>query len=154
MHQRSRIWILLPLSLFHIRRNGPNCQCYIQENSLHDSREAQEDLEKTLHWIRCKMSYSLLCSAIMCLRGERSSTQQLAVSTDTTDLYSLLCGLGHSTMKCFQPFKNSFIYFLTYIIFFAPLYIQLTQKECLQNHSKLSTTIYMIIYKFTNFTRS
>ena len=26
--------------------------------------------------------------------------------------------------------------------------------ECLQNHSKLSTTIYMIIYKFTNFTRN
>ena len=28
---------------------------------------------KTIHWLRCRLSFSLLRSAIMCLRGSRSS---------------------------------------------------------------------------------
>ena len=41
---------------------------------------------KTLHWIRCKLSYSLLRSATMCLRGARSSIHHPAVSTNIMDL--------------------------------------------------------------------
>jgi len=41
---------------------------------------------KTLHCIRCKLSYSLLHSAIMCLRGARSSIHHPTTSLDTMDL--------------------------------------------------------------------
>jgi len=42
--------------------------------------------KKTLYWIRRKLSYSLLHSAIMCLRAARSSVHHPATSPDTMDL--------------------------------------------------------------------
>ena len=41
---------------------------------------------KTLHSIRCKLSYSQLRSALMCLRGARSSINRPAASPETMDL--------------------------------------------------------------------
>ena len=50
------------------------------------SQKYDQAYSKTLHWIRCKLSYSLLRSAIMCLRGVRSSIHRPAPSPETVDL--------------------------------------------------------------------
>ena len=43
---------------------------------------------RTMHWIRCRLSFSLLRSAIMCLRGSRSAIHRPAsmLTIDTMDL--------------------------------------------------------------------
>ena len=45
-----------------------------------------KDYSKTLHCMRCKLGYSLLRSAIMCLRGSTSTIHKPAVSIDHMDL--------------------------------------------------------------------
>ena len=46
---------------------------------------------KTIHWLRCRLSISLLRSAIMCLRGSRSSLHQPVYAlVNTIDLACLL----------------------------------------------------------------
>ena len=65
---------------------GPTANVVYKRIASMIAEKHKKTHSKTLHWIRCKMSYSLLRSAIMCLRGERSSTHQPTVSTDTMDL--------------------------------------------------------------------
>ena len=46
---------------------------------------------KTIHWIRCRLNFSLLRSSIMCLRGSRSASHRPAgppITTNTMDLAS------------------------------------------------------------------
>ncbi len=50
------------------------------------AQKQDKTYSKIIHWIRCKLSYSLLRSAIMCLRGARSRIHHPVVSTDTMDL--------------------------------------------------------------------
>ena len=65
---------------------GPTANVVYKRIASMIAEKHKKTYSKTLHWIRCKLSYSLLRSAVMCLRGERSSTHQPAVSTDTMDL--------------------------------------------------------------------
>ena len=44
----------------------------VQENSITNCWKRQEPYSTTLFWLQCKLSFSLLRSAIMCLRGTRS----------------------------------------------------------------------------------
>ena len=43
---------------------------------------------KTVHWLRCRINFSLLRSAVMCLRGSRSACHhpECPWSSDTIDL--------------------------------------------------------------------
>ena len=41
---------------------------------------------KTIHWLRCRLSFSLLRSAIMCLRGSRSSLHHPEINLNNIDL--------------------------------------------------------------------
>ena len=42
----------------------------------------EKPYSKTIHWIRCKLSFSLLRSSIMCLRGSRSALHHPANPPD------------------------------------------------------------------------
>ena len=54
------------------------------------SSKHDKPYSRTMHWIRCRLSFSLLRSAIMCLRGSRSASNRPAtgplITVDTMDL--------------------------------------------------------------------
>ncbi len=49
---------------------------------------------KTVHWIRCRLNFSLLRSSIMCLRGSRSAHHRPAGPPITTNTMDLACSEG------------------------------------------------------------
>ena len=49
---------------------------------------------RTIHWLRCNLSFSLLRSAIMCLRGSRSTVNHPARPSITGDNIDLACSEG------------------------------------------------------------
>ena len=49
---------------------------------------------KTIHWIRCRLNFSLLRSSIMCLRGSRSAHHHPAGPPITTNTMDLACSEG------------------------------------------------------------
>ena len=53
---------------------------------------------QTLHWMRCKFSFSLLISAIMCLRGSRSAIH--CPATFNGDSIDLACSEGQVPTQC------------------------------------------------------
>jgi len=71
-----------------IRRNGTNSQHGLQRISSIIAQKHDKTYSKTFDCISCKLSYSLLRSAIMCLRGPRSSIHHPTTSPDTMDLAS------------------------------------------------------------------
>ena len=52
---------------------GPTANVVNKRISSMIAQKHDKMYSKTLHCIRCKLSYSPLCSAIMCIRGARSS---------------------------------------------------------------------------------
>ena len=53
------------LVLFHIRRNGANCQCCLQKNKLHDSREAQDkQQDPLLDQVQAELLTAALCNCV------------------------------------------------------------------------------------------
>ena len=50
-------------------------------------------------WLRCKLSFSLLRSAIMCLRGARSSFHHPAVPSKTGEPIDLTCSEGRIPLQ-------------------------------------------------------
>ena len=54
----------------------------------------EKPYSKTMQWIRCRLSYSLLRSAIMCLRGSRSSRHNPAHHKIFGDTIDLACSMG------------------------------------------------------------
>ena len=86
----------------------------------------EKQYSRTIHWLRCRLSFSLLRSAIMCLRGSRSSTHHPAglpnidlayiedrVSMQVNRLY--LC-----TIYLFRPLCTFHLTLLPYIRFCLP----------------------------------
>ena len=87
MCERSEHWsLILSPSFFNIRRNGTDSQHGLQRIASMIAQKHDRIYSKTLHWIRRKLSYSLLHSAIMCLKGARSSIHHPATSPDSMDL--------------------------------------------------------------------
>ena len=60
------------------------------------SSKKQEDYATTMSWIRAKVSFAILRSALLCLRGSRSPRQRKSVNISENDLQieSDLAGLG------------------------------------------------------------
>ena len=50
------------------------------------SEKSSQTYSMTLYWLRCKLSFSLLRSAITCLRGSRSSYHRFKFSDSAIDL--------------------------------------------------------------------
>ena len=63
---------------------GPTANMVYKRISSMIAQKHDKTYSKTLHCIRCKLSYSLLCSAIMCLRGARSSIHHPTTSPQWT----------------------------------------------------------------------
>ena len=59
------------------------------------SERSSQSYSLTLYWLRCKLSFSLLRSAITCLRGSRSSKHHF----DFSDAIDLMCTEGHLDHK-------------------------------------------------------
>ena len=52
------------------------CKRFYARLSLLLSNKRNETLSTTVSWLRCRLSYSLLRSALLCMRGSRSTTPQ------------------------------------------------------------------------------
>ena len=65
---------------------GPTASVVYKRIASMLAQKYDQAYSKTLHWVRCKLSYSLLRSAIMCLRGARLTVHHPAVSPETMDL--------------------------------------------------------------------
>ena len=89
--KRNRAW---PSCLLYNRWHGANSNGCIQETSRSNLRETEERLQQTINWLRCRLSFSLLRSAIMCLRGYRSSIHHPARLSDQPSDIDLACHEG------------------------------------------------------------
>ena len=58
------------------------------------SEKQDQSYSKTMHWIRCMLNFSLLRSAIMCLRGSRSAQHCPAGPSVSSDCMDLACSEG------------------------------------------------------------
>ena len=69
---------------------GPTATVVYKRLASHIAEKHDRAYGKTLHLIRCRLNFSLLRSAIMCLRGSRSATHRPAspLSGDIIDLSS------------------------------------------------------------------
>ena len=52
---------------------GPTARVFYKKLASMIAVEHNKAYSKTLNWMRCRISFSLLRSAVMCLRGSRSS---------------------------------------------------------------------------------
>ena len=86
MHQRGRAWIFLSPSFFSTSGGmGPTVNVVYKRVASTIAQKHDKTYSKILHWIRCKLSYSLLRSAIMCLRGAATRAGSLFFNLPTTD---------------------------------------------------------------------
>ena len=58
--------------------------------SLH-AEKFDKPYSKTIHWLRCRLSFSLLHSSIMCIRGSRSAFHRLVSPMTPEDNLDLVC---------------------------------------------------------------
>ena len=72
-NQRSRARVFLFLCFFNCRWYGCHCQLVYKRIASLIADKHGKPYSKTINWMRCRLSFSLLQSAIMCLRGARSS---------------------------------------------------------------------------------
>ena len=63
------------------------------------SSKHNKPYSRTMHWIRCRLSFSLLRSAIMCLRGSRSAVHRPAGPHITIDTMDLACSDGQAELS-------------------------------------------------------
>lgn len=71
---------------------GPTANVVYKRIASMIAQKQNKTYSKMLHWIRCKLSYSLLRSAIMSIRGSRSS--MLQYPTFSPDVMDLACQEG------------------------------------------------------------
>ena len=57
------------------------------------SRKWGDEYSVVMGWLRCSLSFSLLRSAIQCVRSARSSIQHYAVAPSSMDLVKVECNL-------------------------------------------------------------
>ena len=63
------------------------------------AEKQQQPYSRTLFWLRCNLSFSLLRSAIMCLRGVRSSFHHPAKPSKIEEPIKLTCSEGRITLQ-------------------------------------------------------
>ena len=60
---------------------GPTARVFYKKLASIIATKHNKAYSKTLNWMRCRKSFSLLRSAVMCLRGSRSIRGRLALPT-------------------------------------------------------------------------
>ena len=65
---------------------GPTATIVYKRLASMIAKKHNKTYSKTIHWLRCRLSFSLLRSAIMCLRGSRSSLHHPELSLQNIDL--------------------------------------------------------------------
>ena len=65
---------------------GPTATIVYKRLASMITKKHNKTYSKTIHWLRCRLSFSLLRSAIMCLRGSRSSLHHPELSLQNIDL--------------------------------------------------------------------
>jgi len=58
---------------------GPTARVFYKKLASMIAIKHNKAYSKTLNWMRCRISFSLLRSAVMCLRGSRSSRGRAAL---------------------------------------------------------------------------
>ena len=93
--------------------------------SLHADK-FEKPYSKITHWLRCRLSFSLLCSSIMCIRGSRSAIYRSAVpcSSETTLTLSVLRAGSLGKINSLQV-----SFYIFYITTFVCLFLAVTQLE-------------------------
>ena len=109
------------VEFFNIKRKGTNSQHGLQRISSMIAQKHVKTYSKTFNCISCKLSYSLLHSAIMCLRGARSSIHHPTTSPHTMDLASHEGRVPlHWTEPTYIQIKWRYICISTWLIEFTP----------------------------------
>ena len=75
----------------HVRRHGNPCNHCNNRIAAMIAERHSKPYSRTMHWIRCRLSFSLLRSAIVCLWGSRSALHRPAGMLITTDIMDLAC---------------------------------------------------------------
>ena len=65
---------------------GPTATIVYKRLASMIAKKHNKTYSKTIHWLRCRLSFSLLRSAVMCLRGSRSSLHHPELSLQNIDL--------------------------------------------------------------------
>ena len=93
--ERNRAWILLPLLIFSTSGGtGTTATVVYKRIASMIAEKHNKPYSKTIHWIRCRLNFSLLRSSIMCLRGSRSAHHRPAGPPITTNTMDLACSEG------------------------------------------------------------
>ncbi len=77
-----------PLVLSAAGGTGPTATIVYKRLASLLSEKQGRPYSSTLHWVRCRLSFSLIRSAVMCIRGSRSTfaPEPNTVNTDSIDL--------------------------------------------------------------------
>ena len=90
------------------------------------SEKYEKPYSKTMRWIRCRLNFLLLHSAIMCLRGYRSSRHHQITTPSVEALLTLpahWAGSQTMTELLIIPFTlESFFLFFTFVSIFNNFY--------------------------------
>ena len=74
---------------------GPTATIVYKRLASMIAKKHNKTYSKTIHWLRCRLSFSLLRSAIMCLRGSRSSLHHPELSLQNIDLAITECRVAN-----------------------------------------------------------
>ena len=69
---------------------GPACSVFMKRLASMLAEKRNENYSVTMSWLRCRVGFALLRSAVMCLRGARSASGRPALST-SAELASAEC---------------------------------------------------------------
>ena len=67
---------------------SPECTIYHKFLAEKISQKTEQRYDQVMAWIRCKLSFLIIRSALLCLRGSRSVRK---MNTDCIDDFSLAC---------------------------------------------------------------
>ena len=159
--------VVFCLWYLYIRRYGPNCQVVCKRLASMIATKHNQRYSQSLNWLCCGLTFSLLCSVIMCLRGSRSSANNPAPRS-----YTKLSSIAPSAIAEWPPDSDkqslnpthpfvSIFYLLLYVCCTYIVYMREYNRLCwwvmhfnllvhLYYNSRYSLTDYM--YRFISST--
>ena len=79
MYICGRLWLDTPLVFSVYGSMGPTARVVYKKLAAMIASKHSQSYSQTINWLRCRLSFSLLQSCIMCLRGSRSLVNHPAV---------------------------------------------------------------------------
>ena len=83
--------LLFTSCIFNLWWTWPHCNGRIQKNCFLIAEKKEQPYSLTLFWLRCRLSFSLLRSAIVCLQGSRSSYHQPSTANPLESSIDYMC---------------------------------------------------------------